>query len=163
MWHTLRHGKSIGPFTDQQMRLFVLAGRLAPKDQVWKPGMASWMAANRYFRFPQIKQAVPQACYRNPYGESFTPVQTDSGNITWSKASRLGAAKLAFFLGALGFHKFYLGYYEAGVIMAIFTVFTCGYAIIPMALVGVIEGIIYLRKNDDEFYQTYVAGKRNWM
>ena len=31
-----------------------------------------------------------------------------------------------------------------------------------MGLVGLIEGIIYLTKPDDEFYQTYAIEKKEW-
>ncbi len=31
-----------------------------------------------------------------------------------------------------------------------------------MAIIGLIEGIIYLTKSDEEFYQTYMLGKKEW-
>ena len=31
-----------------------------------------------------------------------------------------------------------------------------------MGIVGLIEGIIYLTKTDQQFYDTYVANKRPW-
>ena len=31
-----------------------------------------------------------------------------------------------------------------------------------MGLVGLIEGILYLSKSDDDFYETYVVGRRSW-
>jgi TM2 domain-containing membrane protein YozV len=76
-------------------------------------------------------------------------------------------------LGGLGVHKFILGYNLEGVIMLIVTLVggpliglvTCGVgfgACFIMSIIGVIEGIIYLTKSDEEFVQTYVQNKRAW-
>jgi TM2 domain-containing membrane protein YozV len=65
-------------------------------------------------------------------------------------------------LGSLGVHKFVLGYTSQGLIMLLTTIFTCGFAGIIWGIIGLIEGIIYLTKSDDEFAQTYVIGKRGW-
>ena len=53
------------------------------------------------------------------------------------------AGVLAILIGSLGIHKFVLGYNKEG--------------IIPF-----IEGIIYLTKSDEEFYNTYQVGKKAW-
>jgi len=42
------------------------------------------------------------------------------------------------------------------------TVFTCGYGGIIIGLIGLIEGIIYLTKSDQEFLNTYVINKKEW-
>ena len=65
-------------------------------------------------------------------------------------------------MGALGIHKFILGYTGAGLIMLLCTIFTCGYAGIIFAPIGLIEGILYLCASEEEFYQRYVVGKRPW-
>ena len=68
------------------------------------------------------------------------------------------AGILAIVIGSLGIHKFILGYTQEGIIQIVITIVTCGIGgIIPL-----IEGIIYLTKSDDEFYQTYQVGKRGW-
>ena len=65
---------------------------------------------------------------------------------------------LALLFGSLGVHKFILGYTKEGVIQLIASFVTCGLAgIIPF-----IEGIIYLTKSDEEFYNTYQVGKKAW-
>lgn len=65
---------------------------------------------------------------------------------------------LALLFGSLGVHKFVLGYTKEGVIQLIATFVTCGFAgVIPF-----IEGIIYLTKSDEEFYNTYQVGKKAW-
>jgi TM2 domain-containing membrane protein YozV len=65
-------------------------------------------------------------------------------------------------LGSLGIHKFILGLTTPGVIMLLVSVLTLGCGAIPMHVVGLVEGIIYLTKNDEEFYRTYGVEKRGW-
>jgi TM2 domain-containing membrane protein YozV len=72
---------------------------------------------------------------------------------------RIAAGLLAIFLGYLGIHKFYLGYSTAGIIMLVVSIFTCGTV---MGIIGVIEGIIYLTRTDEQFVATYVVGKKEW-
>jgi len=40
--------------------------------------------------------------------------------------------------------------------------FTCGMGASLVAIVGLVEGIMYLTKSDEEFYNTYQAGKKPW-
>jgi len=79
---------------------------------------------------------------------------------------KIAAGILAILLGSLGVHKFVLGYQQEGLIMLVFTVvvgfMTCGIGSSVMGLIGIIEGIIYLTKTDEEFIQTYVENKRAW-
>ncbi|UPZ16585.1 TM2 domain-containing protein [Flavobacterium humidisoli] len=68
------------------------------------------------------------------------------------------AGILGIVLGCFGAHKFYLGYQKEGIIQLIVSVVTCGLG----GMVGFVEGIIYLTKSDEEFYQTYQVGKKSW-
>ena len=72
------------------------------------------------------------------------------------------AGILAIVVGSLGVHKFILGYTTEGVIMLLVTVLTCGIAGIVMSVVGIVEGIMYLTKSDEEFVRTYIYGRRGW-
>ena len=72
---------------------------------------------------------------------------------------KLLAGILALVLGPLGIHKFILGYTQEGIIMIIISIITCGTV---TSILGLIEGIIYLTKSDEEFYQTYQVNKRGW-
>ncbi len=80
------------------------------------------------------------------------------------------AGILAILLGSLGVHKFILGYNKEGFILLGFSIvayilvcFVIGafLAWIP-GIIGLIEGIIYLTKSDEEFYNTYQVGKKPW-
>ncbi len=77
---------------------------------------------------------------------------------------------LAIFLGWLGVHKFILGYQKEGFILLGITLISIPLVCLAIgaltiyipSLIGLIEGIIYLTKSDEEFYQTYQVGKRPW-
>jgi TM2 domain-containing membrane protein YozV len=75
---------------------------------------------------------------------------------------RILAGVLAIFFGALGIHKFVLSYYKEGVIMLVVSLLSFGFLAGLMALIGIIEGIIYLTKSDAEFYNTYQVNKKPW-
>ena len=68
------------------------------------------------------------------------------------------AGILGIVLGGFGVHKFILGYTQEGIIQIVITIVTCGMG----SIIGLIEGIIYLTKSDEEFYQTYQVGKKGW-
>jgi len=67
------------------------------------------------------------------------------------------AGILGILIGALGIHKFYLGYTKEGIIQILLNLL-CGLG----SLIGLIEGIIYLTKTDEDFYQTYQVGRKPW-
>ena len=75
---------------------------------------------------------------------------------------KLVAGLLAIFLGTLGIHKFYLGYTKSGIIMLLVSLLTFGVGATVMAVIALIEGIVYLTKSDAEFYQTYVQNNKEW-
>lgn len=109
---------------------------------------------------PSGQQGAPQQpyqAYQQPYYPAASYVQTKD---------HVAAGLLGIFLGWLGIHKFYLGYNTVGFVMLAVTVlgslFTFGLAASVMALIGVIEGIIYLAKSQTEFEQLYVFSKREW-
>ena len=63
-------------------------------------------------------------------------------------------------------HKFILGYAPEGFIMLVISVvggsLTFGLTLIIMQLIGLIEGMIYLNKNHEDFVDTYFIGKQRW-
>jgi hypothetical protein len=46
--------------------------------------------------------------------------------------------------------------------MLLVTVLTFGFGGFIMGVIGIIEGIIYLTKSDEEFASTYVSAKKGW-
>lgn len=85
-----------------------------------------------------------------------------SGGDSDISSKKIGAAICGILIGALGIHKFILGYSTAGMIMLLVTVLTCGMGGMVMGVIGLVEGIIYLTKSDEEFYDTYIRNKKPW-
>jgi TM2 domain-containing membrane protein YozV len=89
------------------------------------------------------------------------PSQTP-GMASSAEKNKIVAGLLAIFLGEFGIHKFYLGYNKEGLILLLVTVLSFGILSWATWIVGIIEGIIYITKTDQEFYQTYVVGRKPW-
>lgn len=99
---------------------------------------------------------------------------SDGAKETFEKATgdnkKVLAGVLGIIFGGLGVHKFILGYNKEGVILLalwiIGAVLSCvgiGVLLIwALGIIGLIEGIIYLTKSDEEFYNTYQVGKKPW-
>ncbi|MDN3705615.1 NINE protein [Myroides ceti] len=77
---------------------------------------------------------------------------------------------IAILLGHLGIHKFILGYNNEGIILLVISVvgymtacFLVGYIFLfATSIIGLVEGIIYLTRSDEEFYNTYMIRKKAW-
>jgi TM2 domain-containing membrane protein YozV len=80
-----------------------------------------------------------------------------------AKSKKMMAGILAILLGGLGIHKFVLGNTTPGLIMLLVSVLTCFVAYPVMHVIGIIEGVMYLTKSDQEFYQTYIIEKKAWL
>lgn len=103
--------------------------------------------------------------------EAAGDVKEEWNKMTDSKENKkMLVGILAIVLGSFGVHKFILGNQKEGIILAVATVI--GYAtscfgigvfiLMATGIVGLIEGIIYLTKSDEEFYQTYQVEKKPW-
>ena len=112
-----------------------------------QPGQAAYYSQNNGYYAPG------QGAYQVPYQQPLVRTK-----------DHVAAGLLAIFLGVFGVHKFYLGYHTTGFIMLGVTILgsllTIGIAAGVVWLIGVIEGIIYLTKNQSEFEQLYVFNKR---
>jgi TM2 domain-containing membrane protein YozV len=71
--------------------------------------------------------------------------------------SRTTCGIVAILVGGLGVHRFMLGDTAGGIIRICLNILCCA-----GGLIGLIEGIIYLMKTDEEFHQTYVVEKKAW-
>ena len=87
------------------------------------------------------------------------------------QSNRVLAGVLGIFLGAFGVHKFVAGLTTGGVIMlcitlgSVFVAKLCCFLIFSpmvMAIIGVVEGIMYLCCTDEEFYVKYTVQKQQW-
>jgi Predicted membrane protein len=94
----------------------------------------------------------------------------------WNEVTNKGENKkmlagiLGIVLGGFGAHKFVLGYNKEGFILLgillisfpLMCVIVGAFTMYIPILIGLIEGIIYLTKSDDEFYETYQVNKKPW-
>jgi len=94
----------------------------------------------------------------------------------WNEATKGGENKkmlagiLGIVLGGFGAHKFVLGYNKEGFILLgtllisipLMCIIIGAITMYIPIIVGLIEGIIYLTKSDEEFYETYQANKKPW-
>lgn len=159
-------GSQKGPFPPEQL----LAQGCRPESLVWAEGMAQWLRADSVaelqglFARPVVA-APPPAAMGQPMpapGQINPPVGYQAPPPRQGDNNKMAAGLCGILLGGLGIHKFILGMNGAGLTMLLVTVLTCGFGGIVMGPIGLIEGIIYLTKSDEEFYQTYVVGKKAW-
>lgn len=114
---------------------------------------------------------APYGAPQQPYGQApYAPPQQPYASAPYAPPvvtkDHVAAGLLAIFLGVFGVHKFYLGYNTAGFIMLAITIlgsiFTIGLAAGAMAVIALIEGVIYLSKSQSEFDAVYVVSKKEW-
>ncbi len=72
-----------------------------------------------------------------------------AAHVSHGQKSRTTAAILAILLGGIGVHKFYLDESGLGILYLLFS-----WTFIP-AIIGLIEGLIYLTMSDERFAHKY--------
>ena len=90
--------------------------------------------------------------------ETTKPESWNTSSQPRQENKKVLAGIMGIIFGYLGIHKFILGYTQEGIIQIVITIVTCGVG----SIIGFIEGIIYLTKSDEDFYQTYQVGKKGW-
>jgi TM2 domain-containing membrane protein YozV len=93
------------------------------------------------------------------------PSSPPPAGTAYRSEKKMVAGILAILLGAFGIHKFYLGYQKEGIIMAVVGgvgLFLCGFPTMATSIIGIIEGVMYLTKTDEEFDRIYVTGRKPW-
>ena len=71
---------------------------------------------------------------------------------------KIAAGICGILIGGFGVHRFILGDATGGIIRIVLTFVTCGAGVI----IGLIEGIIYLTKSDEDFVNEYITNKKGW-
>jgi TM2 domain-containing membrane protein YozV len=151
-----KDGQQYGPVTAEQLRGWIAENRAnaqtlvqGESSQEWKP-LGSFPEFAADLKPPQVTATPP-------------PTITPPPPAADPRASnKIAAGICGILLGGLGVHKFILGYTGAGLVMLLVTLLTCGLAYPLMHLIGLIEGIIYLCKPDEEFVRVYVEGRKEW-
>lgn len=99
-----------------------------------------------------------------------TEISPDEPTFDEFARKKITAGLFGIFLGAWGVHKFIIGQKTAGIIMLCFTLAGIAGAclIVPlifpitMHFIGIIEGVIYLSRTEQNFYRLYAVEKRSW-
>jgi TM2 domain-containing membrane protein YozV len=141
-------GKEYGPVTAEQLREWFSQGRANANTLVKAEGEMDWKTLSTFSEFSAM--VAPSIA---------PPVQRPASDRA---SNKVAAGILGIILGGFGIHKFILGYTGAGLIMLLVSVLSCGIAYVVMHVIGLIEGIIYLTKSDEDFVRIYVDGRKEW-
>jgi TM2 domain-containing membrane protein YozV len=148
-------GRPYGPASAEQIKGWVAEGRARAETLVQAEGAQEWK--------PLISFAELAAGLQPPTVSAVPPgIGPISSTLSARASNKIPAGICGILLGGFGIHKFILGYTGAGLILLLITLLTCGLAGIVTHLIGLIEGIIYLTKSDEEFVRTYVDGRKEW-
>lgn len=141
-------GNPYGPVSTEQIHAWLAEGRVNGQTQAQAAGSTDWKPLS----------AIPEL------GISSRPPPPLSGHspAAGRASNKIAAGVCGILLGGFGVHKFILGYTGAGLIMLLVSVLTCFIAAPIFHIIGLIEGIIYLTKSDEEFVKTYVDGRKEW-
>ena len=105
---------------------------------------------------------TPQQPPIPPANGGYAPPPSGGPQMAQGDSKKLAAGLCGILLGAFGVHKFILGYNTEGAIMLAVSLLTCGVGAAVTSIIGLVEGIIYLTKTDEDFMQTYVVNKKPW-
>jgi len=150
-------GQQYGPVSAEQIRRWIAEHRANAQTLVQPEAAQDWKPLGNLPEFAADLQPTPPPVSTTP-----PPCAPPPSAVASRASSKVAAGVCGILLGSLGIHKFILGYTGAGLIMLLATILTCGIAGCVMHLIGLIEGIIYLTKSDEEFVRIYVDGRKEW-
>ena len=145
-------GQQYGPVSSDQLRRWMAENRVRAETLVQAEGTVDWKPLSSFAEFADTRFTPP--AMTPPVG-SYPPPNPRASN-------KIPAGICGVILGGFGVHKFILGYTGTGIIMLLLSVLSCGALYPIMHLIGLVEGILYLAKPDDEFVRVYVDGRKEW-
>jgi TM2 domain-containing membrane protein YozV len=151
-----KDGLQYGPVTAEQLRAWIAENRANAQTLAQAEGSQEWKPLAAFPEFAADLKPPPVSSDAPP---TITPPRPAADPRA---SNKIVAGICGILLGSLGVHKFVLGYTGAGLIMLLVTVLTCGLAYPIMHIIGLIEGVLYLCKPDEEFVRIYVDGQREW-
>lgn len=156
-------GRQYGPVSLEQLRQWISEDRVRAESLVQPEGSTDWKPLSAFPELAQgFKPPTPPPAAPPGFGPAAPPPLPSPPAFNPRASNKIPAGICGIILGGLGVHKFILGYTGAGIIMLLLSVLTCGALYPIMHLIGLIEGIIYLAKSDDEFVRLYVDGRKEW-
>ncbi len=157
--------------TIETLEQWTAEGRLTPDTVITDTGTGIKFTVAEH---PQLRTRLPQAATIStpstppPYSggtgqaQQQQPLRTTYATASASAANKLPAGICGILLNCLGVHKFILGYNTEGLIMLLGSILSCGILSPVFGVIGLVEGIIYLTKSDEEFVEMYVKNKKGW-
>ena len=143
-------GRQYGPASADNIRQWIAENRVNAQTLLLAEGATEWKPLGTFPEFAgETKLTTP-------------PVITPPPAASARASSKIAAGICGILLGTFGIHKFVLGYTGAGLIMLLVTLLSCFMLSPVLSVIGLIEGIIYLCKSDEEFVRTYVDGRKEW-
>lgn len=152
-----KDGQQYGPVTAEQLRTWIAENRANAQTFVQTDGIQDWKPLGS---FPEFSADLKPPLATATVPPTMTP-PPPCGPLPRA-SNKLPAGICGILLGGFGVHKFILGYTGAGLIMLLVTVLTCGIGWWVMHIIGLVEGIIYLCKPDEEFVRVYVDARKEW-
>lgn len=145
-------GQQYGPVNLEQIRRWLAENRVRSDTLVQAEGATDWKPLSFYPELaPELKTPPP----------TITPLAPPPASNPRA-SNKVAAGVCGILLGGFGVHKFILGYTGAGVIMLLISLLSCGSLYFVMHIIGLVEGIVYLTRTDDEFVRIYVDGRKEW-
>jgi TM2 domain-containing membrane protein YozV len=142
-------GQTYGPVNADQIRRWLAENRVNAQTLVQAEGAPDWKALGSIPEFAPGLKTVP-------------PTIAPPPTLAARASNKIPAGICGILLGGFGIHKFILGYTGAGLVMLLVSVLSCFILAPVMHIIGLIEGIVYLCRSDEEFVRIYVDGRKEW-
>lgn len=150
-------GQAYGPANAEQIKRWIAEGRARSETLAQAEGTTEWKPLSAFPELLANPATPPPPLSSLPPNFGSAP-----GPVAGRASNKVAAGICGILLGGFGIHKFILGYTGTGLLMLLISILTCGLGYAVMHLIGLIEGIVYLTKSDEEFVRTYVDGRKEW-
>ncbi|HLX95203.1 MAG TPA: GYF domain-containing protein [Verrucomicrobiae bacterium] len=142
-------GQPYGPVNAEQIQHWIAENRVNAQTLVQAEGAPEWKPLGSISELASGMKTIP-------------PTIAPPPTLAARASNKIPAGICGILLGAFGIHKFILGYTGAGLVMLLVTLLSCFILAPVMHLIGLIEGIIYLCRSDEEFVRVNVDGRKEW-
>lgn len=149
-WFYLDSAKEqVGPVEDTVFPSLVSQGLVNKRTLVWSPGMPGWVGVED--AMPHLFRKGAVLASAGHYQEAATPADPYAPpGVRIEKKNRIVAILLAWFLGCLGVHQFYLGNTGKGVLYLVLS-FLC--LPLPIVIILCLVDIILIATSKDPVYE----------
>jgi TM2 domain-containing membrane protein YozV len=154
-------GREYGPVSAEQLKQWVAEGRAGPNTKVREEGNSEWKLLSSVAELTTGPGLPPYVRPPGIHAEGSVNLPPSGKNVPGAE-KKIVAGICAILLGHFGVHKFILGYTPEGLVMLLVTILTCGIGGVVMWVIGLVEGITYLTKSDEDFVAMYIINRKGW-